>query len=164
MGTLLEDASLDASVCIALAHVEHLHLLGSLFGRLLLPDSVVRELLDGPGTFDKAWQVALERNVVRFESSSIRSIAPGWGLSATDREVVGLAKSHGAWALVDDAQARRAATAHDVRVMGTVGVLVASNLRGACGLIKPLLEKMRQNGFRIREDLVVKALRRTGEA
>jgi uncharacterized protein len=149
--------------------VQYLHLLGKLevlpqlYGRVLLPPAVVGELEAG-----RALGVALP-DVRSLPWLEIRPLPvnilylPG-DLDRGEWEVLNLAHQLSALAIVDDGRARAHAQRHGLRFTGTVGVLLRAKASGLLGEIKPLLEKLRQLGFRLDNDALATALRLAGES
>jgi len=84
-------------------------------------------------------------------------------LGRGEAEVIGLAQERGADVVVlDDRAARRVAGAVGLQVIGTVGVLVAARRIGIIPAVVPLLEELREQGFRLSDD-VLDAIRRDEE-
>lgn len=148
--------------------VQYLHLLGKLevlrrlYGRVLLPPAVVAELDAG-----RALGVALP-DVCSLPWLEIRPLPvnilylPG-DLDRGEWEVLNLTHQLSALAIVDDGRARAHAQRHGLRFTGTVGVLLRARTSGLLGEIKPLLEELRQLGFRLDNDAFATALRLAGE-
>lgn len=149
--------------------VQYLHLLGKLevlpqlYGRVLLPPAVVGEFDAG-----RALGVALP-DVRSLSWLEIRPLPvnilylPG-DLDRGEWEVLNLAHQLSTLAIVDDGRARAHARRHGLRFTGTVGVLLRAKASGLLGEIKPLLEELRQLGFRLDNDAFATALRLAGES
>ena len=58
------------------------------------------------------------------------------------------------WAVLDDRAARRCAAAHDVRVIGTLGVILRTKKRGEVESARPLVKKLVAAGMFIGEKFV----------
>lgn len=67
------------------------------------------------------------------------------------------------WAEVVDARADAVAQERGLVVRGTLGVLVHARQHGALPALRPVLEALVGEGFRISPALVAEALRRVGE-
>jgi hypothetical protein len=65
--------------------------------------------------------------------------------------------------LLDDQRARKVARFNGMRVIGSVGVLLAARQRGHIQALRPLLESIRRSGIHISDALVAQALRLAGE-
>jgi uncharacterized protein len=84
-------------------------------------------------------------------------------LGSGEIEAIALAVDHGCGILIDDKQGRKVAVALRLQVIGTVGVLVIAKNRGLVSSLKPLLEELRESGYRLSGQLIEAALRHVGE-
>ncbi len=149
--------------------VQYLHQLGELeilaklYGCVLFPPAVVSELDAG-----RALGVPLP-DVRALSWCEVRPLPvnilylPG-DLDRGEWEVLNLAHQLSALAIVDDGRARAHAQRHGLRFTGTVGVLLRAKASGLLVEIKPLLEKLRQLGFRLDDDTFAAALRLVQES
>jgi len=157
----------DTSALIALSHLHLLRLLKLLFDDVIIPQAVLDEWLQGD-------EDALD------SVSAAEGLRPGWlqvrspGVTVPDAltqwlgrgeaEVMSLAQSSAAdFVVMDDRVARMTAGSIGLRVIGTVGVLVAARRRGIIPAVLPLLEVLQRPGFRL-SDEVIDAVRREEEA
>ena len=67
------------------------------------------------------------------------------------------------WAVLDDLAARRCAAAHDVRVIGTLGVVLRAKNRGQVESARPLVKKLVAAGMFIGDEFVEAVLASVGE-
>jgi predicted nucleic acid-binding protein len=65
--------------------------------------------------------------------------------------------------LLDDKKARRIASQLDIKIIGTLGILLLAKKSGIIPLIKPLMSDLTSAGFRISETLYEEALKLSGE-
>ena len=65
--------------------------------------------------------------------------------------------------LIDERRGRVIAQRHDIRTIGTLGILLSSKQRGFITSVKPFLELLAENGFRISDILYQQILDRAGE-
>jgi len=65
--------------------------------------------------------------------------------------------------ILDDKKARRVAQQIDLKVIGTVGMLLRGKGQGVISEIKPLISALLQADFRISEGIVPEALGLSGE-
>jgi len=65
--------------------------------------------------------------------------------------------------ILDDKEARKIARKFELKVMGTLGVLLLAKERGLISQVKPYIEMLRKRGFRISDTLVRKILKSAGE-
>ena len=120
----------NASPLIVLAKAGYLDVLNQLFDHVLTPAAVKQEILSGPA--DDPARIALESgsgiDVVKLEPE-VTPLAY-WRLGRGETEVIEYARLHpGTVALLDDLNARKAAIALEVPVLGTLGLL-AKALKG----------------------------------
>lgn len=141
---------------IALAGVGQLDLLFPLFGKVLVPAAVVREVTQaGTGRMSStniaglAW---LEQRPV--DPPPDRLLAEELG--AGEAEVITLALRIGTReVLLDERRARRITEiAYHLPVRGTAGLLVAAKRINLIPSVRPLLEAMRGNGYYLSQRLV----------
>ncbi len=73
------------------------------------------------------------------------------------------AATPGAWVLLDEVAARRVAKRLRIPVKGTLALLVEGKRRRIVPRLRPLIEKMTENGYRLAPDLVTMVLSSVGE-
>lgn len=146
----------NASPLIALQQIDHLQLLELLFGAIVIPPAVAREV--APSVALPAWigQQGLSQPIgPRILSASL---GPG------ESETISLALETGArLVILDDRPARRLAQALHLSIVGTLGILLAAKRRGLLVAIGPCLDTLLQHGFRITPSLYENVLSAAGE-
>lgn len=138
----------DASPLITLAKVGESRLLTELCDELLVPDAVAQEVLAGPPE-DPARRL--------LESGFGSQVAPeripprivAWGLGRGETEVLALGSLEAARVVLDDAAARRCASALGIPLIGTLGVVLRAKRSGRIGSAASLFRALRDAGFRI---------------
>lgn len=146
----------DASVLIALGQIGQLSLLERLFGEVVIPPAVEREVVTGrpplPGWVRARPLQALDSRVT------------GAALGDGETETISLALAAMAeLVILDDLPARRLARGLGLRVVGTAGVLLLAKRRGLIAAIRPPLDALRAAGFRLRLDVYKEILKSAGE-
>lgn len=130
------------------------NVLPALFGRVLIPHSVVRELRHphSPAavrallTYPPAWLDV--RQVTRAADAGLAVLDTG------ERDAIQLVQELQAdLLLVDDDAARDAATLRGISIMGTVGILEHASIHGLLSLPEACARLQRTN-FRIRADII----------
>lgn len=147
----------DASPLIAFQQIGHLPLLQALFTSLLVPPAVAREIaLSVPS---QPWIV--ERQPTPPLAPRVLQATLGTGES----EAISLALELRADRLiVDEKAARHLAQGLGLRVIGTLGVLLAAKRKGLIPAARPLVEALLEKNFWISPPLVERALAEIGEA
>jgi len=138
--------------------IDHIGLLPALANRVVLPQAVLRELLNANAPAPvRAWAASLPGWIE--VASAIQSMETK-GLSAADCEAIMLAKELNATLLLtDDRQARRCAVGFGLATMGTLGLLEAAAQRGMISLPHSL-RRLRATSCFLADDLVEAALKR----
>jgi uncharacterized protein len=149
----------DASPLIALAQINRLSLLHFLYGTVLIPEAVAREIEPTFETFGPipAWLV--RRGIGARQSAVERR----WSLDPGESEAVALALEVGALLLIDELRGRRVALASGLEVVGTLGVMVRSKQRGLLERVEPVLEQLEQVDFWMSDSLRATILSEVGE-
>ena len=141
------DVVADTSPLQYLYQLGLLDLLPRLFGSVLVPKAVVRELAVGRAQGgDLPDPAGLEWAVVQSVEISPELDAFGQG----EREALSLALNRpGTLAILDDRAARRAAQDLGVSMTGTAGVLLRAKKASLVEEVSPLLERLALTGFRL---------------
>ena len=144
----------DTSCFIVLANIGELELLHKVYGQITttidiatefgeeLPEWV--ELVD---VKDKNKQQILELQLDKGEASAI---------------ALALETPHST-IILDDYKARQIAEKLKISYTGTIGVIIKAKLKGIVMSIKPILNKMKQSGFRLSTEIELQALKEAKE-
>jgi predicted nucleic acid-binding protein len=136
----------DASPLIALQQIGRLPLLQALFTTLLVPPAVAREI---------APSVPSQPLAPRVLQASL-----GAGESEAITLALELRSDH---LIVDEKAARHVARSVGLRVIGTLGVLLAAKRRDLIPAVRPLVETLIEKNFWISSQVVERALAEIGE-
>lgn len=143
----------DSACLIGLERIGQLDLLPQLFTTIYVPPAVAAEFgqalpfLRVQPVQNAALVIALRLIVDPGESEAI----------ALTQEIPG------AILLLDDRKARQIAVQMGVSIVGTAGVLIQAKQRGLITAVKPSLDALQANGFRIGTALYREILRLAGE-
>jgi hypothetical protein len=146
----------DASPLIAFAQIGQLSLLQGPFTTLIVPSAVAREI--APSVPRQPWIVE------RQPSQPLAPQVLQASLGAGESEAISLALELRADYLLGDEKAgRHLAHALGLKVIGTLGVLLAAKRKGLIPAVRPLVEALLQKSFWISPQLVENALSDIGE-
>jgi predicted nucleic acid-binding protein len=156
----------DTGPLIALAKVDQLILLERLFGKVLIPPAVERELLAKHGTESARLDDALlnSLDVVPLSVPSPEVEIATLRLDLGEQQAVALAYEQGGLLVIDDSLGRTAARRLNLAVTGAVGVVIRARKEGLVPSVRSLLEEMRQHNYWLSDELLDIATRLAGEA
>jgi hypothetical protein len=145
---------------IALAKAGQLGLLASLYGEVRIPPTVHRELLAKSGVEAERLDSALVDfvQVTELPEPTLEVQLATQSLDSGERDAVTLAHHLNLSLLIDDRLGRQSASRLSVIVTGTVGVILLAKQEGLIPLVKPLLERIRDNGYWLADELIAVAL------
>jgi len=134
-----------------------LDLLHRLDARIRIPPAVAREL--APTIAELPGWILVQELAHPLQPNTVSgSIGPG------EREAISLGLELGdALLILDEQPARRLATSLGLRVIGTVGLLMASKERGFLAKIRPELDRLLAVRFFMDQDLYDRVVAQAGE-
>lgn len=153
----------DAGPLIALGRLDALRLLPALFAEIQVTATVLAECAARPGFIDaqrieqavqEGW---LKPCVNQFEG-------PGGRLDPGEASAIARALEIDAGLLLDDRAAVVYARALELKVIGTLGLLVLAKRRGQIETVAPLITQLQAGGHYLGPGAVLAALRAAGEA
>lgn len=157
----------DAGPLIALARVEKLLLLRSLFGIGLIPPAVHQEVQTASGRPGAARiGEALSAGWLRVTPLADDTLAANLALivDAGEAEAIALCLERKAnFLLIDDAKGRRIAECAGVSLVGVAGVLLAAKSRGLLVDVSPVLDELAGVGYRLSRQLIDSVRRKANE-
>jgi predicted nucleic acid-binding protein len=141
-----------------------LHLLPSLIGRIVIPPAVQEEIaigraagVDLPALENLEWLI-LRRPASESALPLITDLGPG------EAEVLLLAlEFRDSTVILDDGLARQVAQAMEIRLTGTLGLLLDAKRRGLVASIAPFLEWLQELRFRLASSMRGAVLKLAGE-
>ncbi|RLG75603.1 MAG: DUF3368 domain-containing protein [Thermoprotei archaeon] len=80
-----------------------------------------------------------------------------------EAEAIALALEKNSLLIIDDLKGRKIARRLGMEIIGTLGLLKVMKLKGMIKRVRPFIEKLREKGFCISDDLVNKLLSDVGE-
>jgi len=153
----------NSSVIIAFARICRLDLLEKLFGELIVPEAIWREVtVEGKPGREKI----LGARFIRVEEVHDRRLALLLKELVDDGEAEAITLTlevNADVALIDDRDARSLAKKLGLQVMGTLGVLALAKYRGLVPEAKPIVDRLMESGFWISKRILEEFLRELGE-
>jgi uncharacterized protein len=155
----------DTTIPLYLGRIGQIDLLPALFASVYIPEQVCLELDMGrvlrPDTVDPRSLVWIE--LVPVPQALIDSLPPN-RLGTGERAVIAYVQGHrGYVAGMDDLRARQLAEAIGLKVTGTLGILLRAKQAGLIPAVKPLVDDVTSQGFRLSPDLHRDVLGLAGE-
>ena len=150
----------DTSPLIALKHAGLLEKLSLLFQRIIVPPSVMREL----SVKEKEYFQSLSFLSVEVPHDRRLVLVLKTIVDEGEAEAITLALEKNSLLVIDDLKGRKVARRLGLKIIGTLGVLKTMKLKGIIREVKPFIERLREKGFYISDDLVNKLLSDMGEA
>ncbi len=153
----------DSTVIIALAKVCRLDLLERLFGKILVPEAVWREVtVEGKPGSEKI-RAADFIHVRKVRNKGLASLLREF-VDEGEAEAIALAlEANADLLLVDDRDARNLAKKLGLEVMGTLGVIALAKYNGLILEAKPIIDELVEKGFWISKRILEEFLRELGE-
>jgi predicted nucleic acid-binding protein len=139
----------DTSPISNLAAIQHLQLLQQLYGRIIIPSAVFRELINAGNEEPAAIAVrTLDWIEVKVVSDQSLLLTLQANLDMGEAEAIALAVEIGAKRLIiDERRGRNEAIELGLQVTGVLGILLAAKQRKLIPFVKPLLDELRANSF-----------------
>lgn len=156
----------DTTPLIYLAKLGQLGILQQLYGNVVIPTEVWRELVAKKHNPERAALLRAATWLHVDPSADASPLLPELqkGMDNGEAAAVALALHlHGDLVLVDDLEGRRGAEARGLRVRGTIGILIAARKAGLIPVLRPVLEALQATNFRADPKLYRRALEQVGE-
>ena len=154
----------DAGPLLALARIEFLPLLGQLFSRVLVTETVLHECCAKPDRADAQQVLAMVEASNLQVVADHRSIRQGLQhLDDGEQTALELALQCSATVLIDERKGRAIARSHHLKVIGVPGVLLLARQQGLVPTLKPLLELLVNSGYYLSESVIAAVLSLAGE-
>lgn len=150
---------------IALSHVGQLDILKELYGEIIIPEAVYKELSVKEESICKK---AVDRSVdwIRVENVKNQMAKTMYKTQLHDGEVEVMILSKEIAAdivIIDDANAKKHAKYLGLPVTGTLGVLIKAKQEGYVNELRPILSQMVEEGIYISQSLIDMCLKQVGE-
>lgn len=151
----------DTSPLNYLVLIHQINLLPDLYGRVLIPESVLKELRAiATPPLVRNWATNLPE-WIEVSPATLMDDAGLTRLHAGERDAISIAlTAHADAVLLDERLARQEAENRGLKPIGTLGVLVAAHERGLIDL-RATIDALRQTSFRASPKLLASILERS---
>ena len=162
----MSDVIGNATPLIAFARIGQLQLMRKVIGQLVIPNAVAEEVTNYRGS--TAGKISLKEepwiHVEELQSEEqMRLLLPT--LDRGEAEVIALALERRAkLVLIDELTGRKVAESLQLKVTGSVGLLIQAKQLGELSAIKPLLEAMHEAGIYFSQRFINAVLKHVEEA
>jgi predicted nucleic acid-binding protein len=154
----------NASPLILLGKTDNLDLLSALADVVAVPRAVVNEIGAKPEGTPILQALAHDPPYCVVDDEAVSPKILSWDLGPGETQVIANAHRHGAdRVVIDDMEARRCAKAMGLKVIGTLGVVGRAKHNGHIEWAAPVIERLRETGLYVTEELVLRILREVGE-
>lgn len=153
----------DTTAITNLFQIDELRILKEVFGKIIIPEAVFRELGEMPAQFEaiisQDWVSVYKVTDTELVSKLKMYLDDG------ESEAIALALEIGADFLVmDEWKGRRKAIEMGLQIIGLIGILSVAKRKGVIKAVRPILDSMIEvTGFRILPRLYKSALQDVGE-
>ena len=142
---------------IALAEIGELHLLKDLYGEIYIPNAVFEEIKSEPAYTEVRVAAEWIRQVSVNPAGKTDMLSSR--LHTGEVEVIQYARESNAdLVILDDQLARRTAKYLGLTITGTLGVIIKAKEKGYVRSVKPITDKLIQNGLyispKVQEDVL----------
>lgn len=145
----------DTSCLIALERIDAFYLFEELFETVTITNEVAEE-------FGKTLPDYFE---IRDASKELTGMIQATGLDLGESSAIALALTlENCLLLIDEEKARKEAIRRNINVTGMMGILLRAKKNGVIKSIKPTVDLMKANGFRLSNTLIQETLHEAGEA
>lgn len=139
----------NSTPLIALSKIGKLDLLREYFGEIYIPREVYDEVVTRGGRLSGAEEVASLEWIKVVDVNNIVAVESlGLVLDKGEAEAIVLAKEKGDLLIIDDGDGRRTAESLDIKITGTIGILLIASKDGKLDL-KKKLDELIKVGFRL---------------
>lgn len=163
----------DASPLIALARIEHFHLLQKLFGEVIITDIVRDEIMAGGHADASPVKVAIKAGwlIVKKIPDSDKPVAESvWltGLDAGEKSSLQFAviqdqQNDAVLLIIDEVKGRRAARNLSLELIGSAGIIAVAKRKGLILSAGDLFSELKTSGYYLADSVVEMALKIAGE-
>ena len=153
----------NASPLILFARISRLDLIKRLAPRILIPNAVIEEVRAGQHKDGTAASALGWAERYRVEDIGAVASIEHWDLGSGESQVIAHCVGASRWAVLVDRAARRCAVAHNVPIIGTLGVVIRSKENRLIERARPLVKELIAAGMFLDDEFVERILASIGE-
>lgn len=154
---------LDASPFILFARIGRLDILRDISPSIIIPTAVIREVRSGISN-DPTANAALDWGMpLACDDVTLPASVASWDLGTGESQVIAQCAGNVRWAVLDDRMGRRCAAAHDVPVIGSLGIILRAKKSGLIDVAGYWVDQLRTHGMYMTDELVKQVLSAIGE-
>ncbi len=154
---------INASPLILFARINQLDLFEKLSPQIYIPSAVIEEVRDGLPKDTTASRALAWAKAYRCADIPVPTSVERWDLGAGETQVISHCLTGNFWAVLDDRMARRCVNAHNLQMIGSLGVVLRAKDRGLIEAAKPWVYRLREAGMYASDSLIHQALLALGE-
>jgi predicted nucleic acid-binding protein len=153
----------NASPLILFSRIGRLDLIERLAPTILIPNAVIEEVRVGEHKDRTAGTVVEWAERYRVADIAVATSIEHWDLGLGESQVIAHCVGGSRWAVLDDRAARRCAAAHNVPVIGTLGIVLRLKEKRLIEGARPLVSELVAAGMFLDDDFVDRVLASVGE-
>ncbi len=148
----------NASPIISLSAIDRIDILLHQANVLVVTQGVHDEITAHPDKTDSAIKWISELPLFHVVTVDLKIAA--WDLGKGESEVLSFClNNEGHIAVIDDLAARKCAAAFGIKAIGTISLILSAKNLNIIPSVKPILVLLRNNGFRIKDELFATCLK-----
>jgi predicted nucleic acid-binding protein len=153
----------NASPLILFSRIGRLDLFERLAPKFLIPNAVIEEVRAGHQKDPTATAALAWGAKYHVEDVAIITSIEHWDLGPGESQVIAHCIDGSRWAVLDDRAARRCAAAHNVPVIGTLGIVLRLKEKRLVESARPLVSELVAAGMFLDDEFVDRVLASVGE-
>jgi len=160
--TVIDAWVMNASPIILYARAGRLDLIEQLASNIIVPDKVIAEIAAGKdmtANIGANWAAKY-----RIADIQVQATVEHWDIGIGESQVISLCLGTKRWSVLDDRMARRCAHAHNIPVIGSLGIVIRAKTKGIITKARPFIEKLKESGLYADDDLIARVLSAIGES
>ena len=153
----------NSSIIIAFSIIEKMEILKELYQEIIIAEEVKNELLKGINKSGADFLRYKWIKVKKVKEPKLKEYL-SYNLDIGEAETIALAEELNAdLVLLDDYLGRKFALLRNLKITGTIGILIKAKQKGLINQVKPLIDKLILNNFHIDDELYYYSLKIVNE-